>query len=225
MKPLLEREDNREMYRVATEKLKGLKEPIIRNTRGNCVLGFINVQSKNDPLDRELSILFDIQYNTKFLPYNVNRRLNNKKKSTYMTEIIWKKISKAKQMTSLLLLNNFYPSDIMPTSSKEKESDELLYTPQYYKESSIPVGTHLLELPVIKYQRTYSKVQSTHLVHNPSEPPTLSSFDATLHLLSRTTLIEVRLDSTLSTVDKKLLQRKNGTVAVETLIFKYNSVI
>ena len=30
-------------------------------------------------------------------------------------------------MISLLLLNNFSSSDIVPTSSKEKESDELLY--------------------------------------------------------------------------------------------------
>ena len=34
-------------------------------------------------------------------------------------------------MINLLLLNNFYPTiDIIPTSSKEKESDELLYTVQ-----------------------------------------------------------------------------------------------
>ena len=31
-------------------------------------------------------------------------------------------------MISLLLPNNFYPVDIVPTSSKETESDELLYT-------------------------------------------------------------------------------------------------
>ena len=31
-------------------------------------------------------------------------------------------------MTNLLLLNNFYPVISLPTSSKERESDELLYT-------------------------------------------------------------------------------------------------
>ena len=31
-------------------------------------------------------------------------------------------------MISLLLVNNFYLGDIVPTSSKEEESDELLYT-------------------------------------------------------------------------------------------------
>ena len=31
-------------------------------------------------------------------------------------------------MTGLLLFNNFYPVISSPTSSKEKESDELLYT-------------------------------------------------------------------------------------------------
>ena len=31
-------------------------------------------------------------------------------------------------MISLLLLNNFYPASIIPTSSEEKENDELSYT-------------------------------------------------------------------------------------------------
>ena len=35
-------------------------------------------------------------------------------------------------MTSLLLLNNFYTSDTIPTSSRGKESDELLYTAARY---------------------------------------------------------------------------------------------
>ena len=48
--------------------------------------------------------------------------------ATFSQFQVYLNVTQAKQMTSLLLLNNFYPAISSPTSSKEKESDELLPT-------------------------------------------------------------------------------------------------
>ena len=53
-------------------------------------------------------------------------RIFRPKIATFSQLQVYLNATQAKQMINLVLLNNSYPVDIIPTSSKEKESDEFI---------------------------------------------------------------------------------------------------